>query len=137
MPNGQGLSLTDLFLIQLELVNATPEEAERILDRLVNEKRITQEQLNELSTWYRENVGAGKEEEVSPLVRRERQIALDEAKLRVSRDPLISWEEKKLLWGPEGQKLAEAYLEEGDKTILDILGLAAGRVEGKRRRVGE
>ena len=137
MPNGQGLSLTDLFLIQLELVNATPEEAERILDRLVNEKRITQEQLNELSTWYRENVGAGKEEEVSPLVRRERQIALDEAKLRVSRDPLISWEEKKLLWGPEGQKLAEAYLEEGDKTILDILGLAAGRVEGKRQEFRE
>ena len=135
MPNGQGLTQDDLYLLQLELARATPEEAERILDRLIGEGRITQEQLNGLVDWYVENVGVDEEEEISPVVRRERQIAIDEAIMRVLRDPDVPMADKATIRGSEGQKLVKAYLEKGDRNFLTVVKNMLARAESLRTEV--
>lgn len=134
MPNGEGLSQDELYLILGELAQATPEEATRILERLIAEGRITQEQLNGIATWYSENIGT---EKISPLAKRERQIAVDKAVYRALRDPDIPMEEKALIRSPEGQKLAKEYYVKGNPEFLNVLGQMTERAEGKRQEFRE
>jgi len=95
-----------------------PEKAIELLQIMIEFGEMTEETASDyLVGQFPDEFG----KEISPIVRRERQIELDKSMTEVLASPNVSKEEKDMLQGEEGQRLQEAYLKGGSGEILGVL----------------